>query len=72
MPWNYSVPPRYSHMRYVAYAVDTFGVSLATYEFLCASDADAEHRARKLLEAHPTIEIWQGTRRVVRLTRDGH
>ena len=70
MPWNYSVPLRYSKMRYVAYAVDTFGVALATYEFLCANDADAEHRARKLLDAHQTIEIWQGTRRVG--TRDGH
>ena len=54
-------------MRYVAYAVDTFGVALATYEFLCANDADAEHRAGKLLDAHQTIEIWQGTRRVVAL-----
>jgi hypothetical protein len=50
--------PSLFQMRYAAYAVDTFGIALATYEFLCANDADAEHRAWKLLDAHQTIEIW--------------
>ena len=57
-------------MRYVAYAVDSFGVAHATYEIECAADEDATHRVRKLLEAHPTIELWQGVRRVARMTQD--
>jgi hypothetical protein len=57
-------------MRYVAFAVDLFGVARATYEIDCANDADARCRAERFLDAHPAIEVWHGVRRVARLTRD--
>lgn len=57
-------------MRYIAYAVDALGVASATYQVECIGDEDATDRARELLEAHMTIELWQGYRRVTRLTRD--
>ena len=57
-------------MRYVAYAVDLWGVLHATYELECGTDDDARCRAVKLLEAHPVIEVWSGARRVERLTAD--
>ena len=56
-------------MRYVAYAVDAFGVASATYEIECIGDDDATDSARELLDVHMTIELWQGFRRVKRLTR---
>jgi hypothetical protein len=56
-------------MRYRAHAVDLHGVSHADYEFECATDEEAKHRAASYLHAHPVIEVWQGVRRVVRLTR---
>ncbi|WP_024516210.1 hypothetical protein [Bradyrhizobium sp. Tv2a-2] len=56
--------------RYIAYAVDVSGIANATYELQCANDEDAEDRVRELLEAHQTIELWEGVRRVARLTRD--
>jgi hypothetical protein len=56
--------------RYIAYAVDVFGIANATYELRCANDKDAEERVRELLEAHQTIELWEGLRRVALLTRD--
>jgi hypothetical protein len=39
------------------------------YEFECATDEEAKRRAASYLQAHPVIEVWQGVRRVVRLTR---
>ena len=56
-------------MRYVAYAVDLAGVAHATYEIECPNDDSAKQRAHKFLEAHPVVEVWQGVRRVARLTR---
>ena len=56
-------------MRYVAYAVDLWGVVHATYELECVDDNDAKHRAEIFLEAHAAIEVWNGMRRVARLTR---
>ena len=57
-------------MRYRAHAVDLHGVSLADYEFECAKDEDAKQRAANYLRAHLVIEVWEGVRRVVRLTRN--
>lgn len=57
-------------MRYVAYAVDLSGVARAAYELDCPTDKDAEDRAAKFLEERPTVEVWDGPRRVVRLVRD--
>ncbi|RZN12154.1 hypothetical protein CWO91_05580 [Bradyrhizobium genosp. SA-3] len=57
-------------MRYVAYAVDLWGVTHATYELECDCDDDAKRRAVKFLEAHPVIEVWSGPRRVARFTAD--
>ena len=47
-------------MRYVAYAVDVSGVARAVHEIDCPTDKDAETRAEKFLEAHPTVELWDG------------
>jgi len=57
-------------MRYVAFAVDLFGVARATYEIDCANDADARRRAERFLNAHPVVEVWHGVRHVARLTRE--
>ncbi|MFK4507139.1 hypothetical protein ABIF81_002317 [Bradyrhizobium daqingense] len=57
-------------MRYVAYAVDLTGVARAVYEIDCQTDTDAEAKARKFLEAHPSVEVWEGPRRVARLVRE--
>ena len=57
-------------MRYVAYAVDLSGVARAVYEINCSTDDDAEAQAKKFLEAHPAVEVWDGPRRVARLVRE--
>ena len=54
----------------MAYAVDLWGVTHATYELECDCDDDAKRRAVKFLEAHPVIEVWSGPRRVARFTAD--
>lgn len=59
-------------MRYVAYAVDFSGVARAVYEIDCPTDKDAEDRAKKFLNAHPVVEVWEGPRRIARLVREGH
>lgn len=56
-------------MRYVVHATDLSGVALAAYEIESGCDDDATRRAEIFLEAHPSIEIWEGVRRVARLTR---
>ncbi|WP_234683709.1 hypothetical protein [Bradyrhizobium monzae] len=56
-------------MRYVVHATDLSGVALAAYEIESGCDDDATRRAEIFLEAHPSIEIWDGVRRVARLTR---
>jgi hypothetical protein len=61
---------RFVGMRYRAHAVDLHGVSLADYEFECATDEDAKQRAASYLQVHPVLEVWQGVRRVARLGRD--
>jgi hypothetical protein len=67
---NRRYSPDLSVMRYKAHAVDVDGVSRAVYEFESANDQEAKYRAEGYLEAHPTIEVWEGVRRVARLTRD--
>jgi hypothetical protein len=58
-----------STMRYVVHATDLSDVALATYEIEAGCDDDARRRAEIFLEAHLSIEIWDGLRRVARLTR---
>lgn len=58
-----------SAMRYVIHATDLSGVALAAYEIESGCDDDATRRAEIFPEAHPSIEIWDGVRRVARLTR---
>jgi len=36
----------------------------------CASDVDAETKTRGLMRSFPVVEVWQGTRRVLRLSTD--
>ena len=65
-----SFPHLENAMRYIAYAVDLFGIARAVYEIDCQTDKDAEDRAEKFLDPHPVVEVWDGPRRVVRLARD--
>ena len=58
-----------SAMRYVVHATDLSGVALAAYEIEAGCDDDARRRAVIFLEAHPSIEIWDGVRCVARLIR---
>ena len=44
-------------------------MALATYELECSDDEEAKFRARPFLEAHPSLEIWEGVRLVARITR---
>jgi hypothetical protein len=70
--WVTALPlgsPMLSTMRYVVHATDLSGVALAAYEIEAGCDDDARRRAEIYLEAHPSIEIWDGVRRVARLTR---
>jgi hypothetical protein len=59
-----------SVMRYVVHATDLTGVALAAYEIEAGCDEHAGRRAEIFLEAHPSIEIWEGVRCVARLTRE--
>jgi hypothetical protein len=61
-------PTARRQMRYVAQAVDQYGVSLATYEFECRSDEEAREKAGRYLAVHHTIDLWADGRRVSRLT----
>lgn len=62
-------PPMLSAMRYVVHATELSGVALAAYEIEAGCDDDAKRRAEIFLEAHPSIEIWDGVRHVARLIR---
>jgi len=55
-------------MRYLAQAVDQYGVALASYEFECRSDEEARKTAGRYLAVHHTIDLWTDGRRVSRLT----
>lgn len=57
-----------SAMRYVVHATELSGVALAAYEIEAGCDDEAKRRAEIFL-AHPSIEIWDGVRRVARLIR---
>ncbi len=57
-------------MRYVIHAVEASGISSATYELECDDDACAAHRATQLLQAHTSVEIWKGTKRLAQLQRE--
>jgi hypothetical protein len=55
--------------KYVTFHVDIFGVAHASYELIAADDEAAKSEARNLLPRHPSLEIWQGSRFIYRLTR---
>jgi hypothetical protein len=59
-----------SHEKYFAYHVDLLGVARASYELDCEDDEAAKSQAHYFLEFHPSIEVWQGPRWVVRLVRE--
>jgi hypothetical protein len=56
--------------QYFAYHVDLSGVALASYQLRAADDEGAASEARWLLKLHPSLEVWQGARFVVRLVRE--
>ena len=56
--------------KYFAYYVDLSGVSRASYELHAGSDEAAKAEALHLLKFHPSLEVWDGARLVVRLPRE--
>jgi hypothetical protein len=58
-------------MPYVAYHVNTFGVSEASYELQAKNDEAARTEALQFLKLHPSVEVWDGPRWVARFNRDG-
>jgi hypothetical protein len=56
--------------KYFAYHVDLHGVALASYELNATDDEKAKAEARYFLKLHPSIEVWQGARWIVRLVRE--
>lgn len=42
----------------------------AVYEIDSPTDEAAKERAEKLLDAHPAVEVWDGPRKIARLTRE--
>ena len=53
-------------MPYVAYHVNTFGVSEASYELQAKNDEAARTEALQFLKLHPSVEVWDGPRWVAR------
>ena len=58
--------------KFFAYHVDLRGVTRASYELHATDDEGAKSEARQLLKLHPSIEVWQGARWVVRFVREEH
>jgi hypothetical protein len=55
---------------YIAYHVDLSGVALANYRLVASDDETAVQEARRYLENHESVEVWNGSRRVARLTQE--
>jgi hypothetical protein len=55
---------------YVAYDVSLDGTAEANTTTLATDDESAVKEARQYLADHETIEVWNGSRSVARLTRD--
>jgi hypothetical protein len=53
---------------YRAYAVGVDGHFIGFEPLICADDAEAIEKARRLVDGHD-IELWNGVRFVVRLDR---
>ena len=56
--------------RYFAYHVDQQGAAKASYQLLGTDDTSALAAARYFLKFHPSLEVWQGARRIARLARE--
>ena len=56
--------------KYFAYYIDLSGAAKSSYELKAVDDEQAKTEARYFLNFHPAIQIWQGSRYVVRLTRE--
>jgi hypothetical protein len=54
-------------MSYRAYHVELSGIPLASYDLMASDDEAAKSEARHYLSFHPSIEVWEGPRRVARL-----
>ena len=55
---------------YIAYYIDPSGVTKAHYNLTASNDESAVKEAQQYLDRHQSIEVWNGSRRVARLTRD--
>ena len=49
-------------MPYVAYHVNTFGVSEASYELQAKNDEAAKPEPLRFLSLDPSVEVWDGLR----------
>jgi hypothetical protein len=56
--------------KYIAFAVDIYGVTHAAYELDASNDEEAKVQGEKLLKEHPVIEVWDGPQRVARFTKE--
>jgi hypothetical protein len=56
-------------MRYMIFGVDASGTAQEAYFLEYLDDDEAKLRAQRLLEAHPAIEVWNGSVRIARLMR---
>jgi hypothetical protein len=55
---------------YVAYHVNLDGTAEANYHLVATDDESAVREARQYLAEHESIEVWNGSRSVARLTRE--
>lgn len=55
--------------KYFAYHVDPQGQARSSYELRASDDDSAKTEARYFLKFHSTIDVWQGARRIVHITR---
>lgn len=56
--------------KYCAYYVDLLGAAKSSYELKAVDDEQAKVEARYFLNFHPSIQVWQGARYIVRMTRE--
>jgi len=53
----------------MAYHVNLHGEATANYHLVATDDESAVKEARQYLSNHESIEVWNGSRSVARLTR---
>ena len=70
VPLLWTAPIHMSPTKYHAYHVDPHGVARASYELNATDDEGAKSEAQWFLKLHPSLEVWQNARFVIRLVRE--